>query len=281
MKKTEEKQSNPVFVIFIFLIVLLLFLAFPYIKSKNKKEITTPINNSTTTKKHTSDKIDSLSSYIQIGSGDTINFNGLNIKNPKVHNDVFSIDIFSEKDIDLSSLDYYVEFYYPKNKFLFRRLLKGNISSKEYKTINISDIDIDNDYYISISHIPTSYIPVKTFSTDESSISGFTCVKGAYTYEYDFSEDKLIRAAKKYKYVSSDLEELSEKLFEIKKEENSLNEQKGVTASVVESNKEFIYTIEINYLEKSENKIDPYFYEKDEFNYVVMFKMEAEGFDCK
>lgn len=281
MNKKEKNLSNPLFIVVVFLLVITAFIFLQYIN--NKKE--TPSiysNNSLKDEKtaNTEDKIEVMSEYLKIGEKGETSFNKLKISNPTYDNNQITLTIYSEKDTDLGDLDYYIEFYKDKKEFLFRRSLNGLISSKSSVTITLDKIDITDDVYIAISHIREDAIPKIKLATDESGISGVRCNKDNLTYEYDFNSDGLLRVVKKYSYKDSNLDNFSNKLFEVQKEANKLNEQKGITASVVESNKEFIYTIELNYLEKIDNSIDPFFYSKGEQGNIIIFKMNAEGFEC-
>lgn len=278
MSKKEKNQSNPIFIIIVFLIIIIIFLALPYIKGIKKDIPFTPNKTEANPLTKVDNKEEALSDYIKVGDNTTITFNNFKISNPVYSNNALVLTIYSEKEINLSDLDYYVEFYKEKSKFLFRRSLSGIISGEEEITIN--DINIDKDVYIAISHIAASAIPKTNFPTDESGISGFKCSRADTKYEYDFQDKKLIRVSKRYNYKTNNLDEFSNKLFDIQKEANKLNNQAGITASVVESNKEFIYIIEINYLESANQKIDKFFFNKDELENIVYFKMNAEGFEC-
>lgn len=281
MSKKEKNQSNPLFIVIVFMLIIAAFVALPYIKSKKEKPIIIPSNsNKDIIIEKISDEQDAMSEYLKIGEKGETSFNKLKISNPTYDNNQITLTIYSEKDTDLGDLDYYIEFYKDKKEFLFRRSLNGLISSKSSVTITLDKIDITDDVYIAISHIREDAIPKIKLATDESGISGVRCTKDNLTYEYDFNSDGLLRVVKKYSYKDSNLDNFSNKLFEAQKEANKLNEQKGITASVVESNKEFIYTIELNYLEKIDNSIDPFFYSKGEQGNIIIFKMNAEGFEC-
>ena len=281
MSKNDKKQSNPLFIIVVFLVIILLFIALPYIKGKREDLTIIPNkSNKDRTMEKTDDEQDAMSEYIKIDDNTTISFNNLKISNPVYSNNSLTLTIYSEKEINLDELEYYIEFYKDKSKFLFRRSLNGLIPSKTSTKIIINNITLEKDTYLAISHISKNTIPKKNFSTDESGISGFKCKYGDISYEYDFQNSKLIRVSKKYNYKSSNLEEFSSRLFDVQKEVNRLNSQEGVTASIVEYNKEFIYIVEVNYLEAANQKIDKYFFDKDELDRVIYFKMTAEGFDC-
>ena len=280
MEKNDKKQSNPIFIIVAFLLVIAGFILMPYFKNDQKEVTSTNKEPENTQPTKLEDNSKALSEYIKLGETVDVEFNGIKVLNTSITSDRLSIDLYSDKDINLDNCDYYIEFYKDKKTFLFRRSLKGYILANETITITIENVSVDNDTYIALSHIDDSAIPKKSFTTDESGISGFICSRGAYTYEYDFDDNYLIRAKKKYNYKTDDLEEFSNTLLKYQKEAKKINESKGLTASIAEANKEFIYTVEINYLEIKDNKIDPYFYSKDELNYIVLFKMDAEGFIC-
>lgn len=282
MSKKENSQSNPLFIIIVFLLIIGAFIALPYLKGDKSTPIVSPNNkqNESKSNQKSEDKEEALSDYIKIGEKKDISFNDIKVSNPTYKDRSLTIEVSSEKNIELEDLDYYVEFYKEKKQFLFRRTLKGTVSSNDTTEINFLDIDVDGDVYIAISHIDDSAIPKVKFTTDETGISGFSCKKNNVIYEYDFNDTGLIRVNKKESYTNNNLEEFSNKLFETQKEANKLNQLNGVTANVVEANKEYIYKIEIDYLEADDKKLDNYFFSKGLPNYVVLFKMNSEGFDC-
>lgn len=284
--QNEKKSGSPFFILIIFLILLGFIFIIPDVYKKYHTNISKvlgiPLNN----RNEMSDDNDGVeksivSDYHQISDNNSLTFNELTINNINLENDILSFDI-QAKNVDLNNLNYYIEFYQNKSVFLGRRLLKGTINGKEHYEVNIKDLNITEDTYFTVSHIEDASIPKFTLDVDESSIGTIICQKDNETYTYDFSLDKLIRVEYKYSYANENLDVYSSTLLGYQKLSKSYDNISGVTSIIAENNNEFIYTLELDYSEVENFNIitNQYKFKKDEYSYIIKFKMDAEGYKC-
>lgn len=281
MKEKKDRESNPLFILFIFIFIIIAIFALPYFYEKiNKKELVIP-GEKITNEKEESSKIESeqsTSEYILINGSGTLNFNGISLSNINIDKTILTFDLKKDEAIDLNNAGYYIEFYKNKVTFIARRILNNMTASSG---IDISNIKVDKDTYIQISHIADEAIPKKYFETDESGLSSISCTKGNYIYNYDFKLNKLIKINRKYTYSSKDLDQYANVLFEYQKKAKNYSDLDGITVSIAEGNNSFIYTMEIDYENNPNNIKEDYLFSKDELNNIILFKMEAAGFDCE
>lgn len=284
--QNEKKSGSPFFILIIFLVLLGFIFIIPDIYKKYHTDISKvlgiPLNSEVQTSNNNSDDEKSIvSDYKQISDNNTLSFNELNINNIKLGNGILSFDI-QAKNIDLNNLNYYIEFYQNKSIFLGRRILKGTVNGKEHYELNIKDLNITDDTYFVVSHIEDASIPKFSLETDESGIGTITCKKDDETYTYDFSLDKLMRVEYKYKYASENLDIYSSTLLSYQKLSKTYNNVSGVTSIIAENNNEFIYTLELDYsnVDVFNMITNQYKFKKDEYSYIIKFKMDAEGYKC-
>lgn len=285
-QQKEKKSGHPMFILFIFLVLLGFVFIEPEIYQKLNKNLAEALGigskNNKTVNSEPNDDIISVSDYIQIGSSNTLSYNEIIIKNITLSNNILNLDVETTKEIDLEKLHYYIEFYKDKSIFLGRRVLKGAVDKTKKVEIDVNGMDLTDTTFFNISHIEDASIPKFSLETDESGIGSIICSKNNISYTYDFSLDSLIRVVYKYTYEDTNLDSYTNKLLiyqKLAKEYNSLN---GLTAVIAENSNTFIYTLELDYSDiKTFNRIsDLYIFNKDELSYIIKFKMNAEGFQC-
>ena len=282
----EQKSGSPIFILIIFIVLLGFVFVIPEIYQKYQSSLAETFGigsknqNSVTNNEDTN--FTSVSDYYQINSNGNLSYNEINVSNVTLTNNSLSFDIKTENTIDLTSLNYYIEFYQNKQVFLGRRILKGEVNKAKNIKIDVSGLDITSNTYFNISHIEDSAIPKFNLETDESGIGNITCIKNNNSYSYDFSLDSLVRVLYKYTYSNNDLNTYTDKLLEYQKLTKEYNSLNGVNALVTDNNTTFIYTLELDYSDiQTFNKItDDYKFKKGEYSYIIKFKMDAEGYTC-
>lgn len=271
----EKNTGNPLIVLGIFIVIIGFIMYVPELYSKYNTNVIDFFGGNDTTN-NIDDTKEAVSTYYQIGSNGTLEFNDIIISNVVLKEDVLEFNV--NKSLD--DLDYYIEFYENKSVFIGRRELKGNNNI----SIDISNMNITSVTYFVISHISDSSIPRINLSTDESGLGSIVCTNDdMYEYEYTFSNNSLVKYRRVYTYTSSDIDEYSKKVFDIQKEVNNYNSYNGVTASVVLNNSTFIYTLELDYdvINAYNNIEDNYKFSKGIEAGIIKFKMDAWGYSCK
>ena len=284
----QKKAGNPIFILIIFLCLIGFIFYVPEIYHKYNSDIAEFLgigSNKDNNTESNDDNKAAVSAYYQIGSNGTLSFNELELSDISLSqdNNTLSMKITSKENINLSELDYYIEFYKNRTTFVGRRALVGDIKGSMNIDLDVSSLDIDTVTYFVVSHIDDSAIQALNPSTDESGLSSFICSYKEYNYTYDFYLNKLIKVTEKYSYTSTDVNEYAEDLLTYQKKAKDLNTLNGVNATVAENNSTFIFIAEYDYSEVNEFTTvdDRHLFSKNALNNVIKFKMEAEGFDCE
>lgn len=285
-KERDAKAGSPIFIIIIFVALLGFIFYVPELYAKYHKNVAEFLgigskNQGVSQGTKTNDK-KAVSEYYQIGSNKELVFNELKISGVTLENNILSLDVEVDKEIDLENTNYYLEFYEERQTFLGRRMLKGSLNEKGRVSVDTSGMKVTTVTYFTVSHIGDDNIPKSKLDTDESGLGDVSCSKGDIIYEYNFNIDKLYKVTKKYTFTSSDLSEYSNQLLVYQREVNRYNDLNGVTATIVENGATFIYTLELDYTDISEfaSVRDNYKFKKDTLSHILKFKMDAEGFTC-
>lgn len=285
----NKKAGHPIFILMIFIVLIGFVFYVPDIYKKYNKEISDflgiggeehnvkPSENQPT--------ISPQSAFYQLGSNSTFKFNEIEVSKVSLSSDKqLSLTISTNDAFDLSTSGYYIEFFRNKETFLGRRSLLGKVTRTLPIVLDVSNLDLDTTTYYVITHTSDSSI-IDNYkpSSDESGITTFTCQYGDTSYDYDFYLRKLTKVSKKISYTNDNLEEYSKELLKYQKLEKEYNEYRGVTASIVDNTSTLIFLTEFDYGEISNfSRInDSHLYEKGAMDYLIKFKMEAEGYDCR
>ena len=285
-RQKEKKSGNPLLIFIIFVTLLSFVFIIPDVYKKInadfQKELELNSSNQNNLEPQEENDINSVSEYYQIGSNDILTYNEITISNVDLNDNILAIDINTSNNIDLTDLNYYIEFYQEKSTFLGRRILRGEVNKTKKISIDLTGLNIDSTTYFVISHIKDESIPKFSLNTDESGIGSITCTKNNKSYLYDFSLDALVRVLYKYTYENTDLNNYSDELLKYQKLAKEYNNLNGITALIAENNTEFVYTLELDYSDiQTFNKVnDDYKFKKGEYSYIIKFKMDAEGFTC-
>ncbi len=286
LQEKQKKAGHPIFIVVIFACLLCFLVFVPDIYKKYNKEISEflGINKKEEGDTTPEDNRAATSAFYQIGSEGTLKFNEITLTNISLSQDkkTLSFKIETEDKADLDELEYYLEFYQNRTKFVGRRALHNRVNKIMPFEIDVSNLKIDTTTYFTVSHIDKNTIPGEEINTDESGLASLTCIKDNYTYDYEFYLKKLSKVTKKYTYTSQDQEEYAEKLLEIKKLEKEYNNFNGVNASTVENSGTILFIAEFDYSEvKTFARLnDLNVFEKNTSNALVKFKMDAEGYEC-
>ncbi len=287
----QKKAGNPILILFIFLCLIGFIFFVPEIYHKYNSDIADFLgigsnkNENESTSNEEEENKAANSAHYQIGSNSTFSFNELEFSNISLSSDrtTLSMKITSKENIDLESLNYYVEFYNNRTTFVGRRSLLGKVNGSTTIELDVSSLGIDTVTYLVISHIDDNAVQALEPTTDESGLSSFSCTYKDYNYTYDFYLSKLIKVTEKYSYRSTDVDEYAENLLTYQKKAKDLNTLNGINATVAENNSSFIFIAEYDYSEVNEFTTidDRHLFSKNALNNIIKFKMEAEGYDCE
>lgn len=285
----QKKAGNPLFILIIFIVLMGFVFFVPEIYKKYNSELYEFLGLGSKKEENLSieekPNISPVSAYYQIGGKPTFKFNEISISNVSLNeNKVLSLSISVDDSFDLDKSNYYVEFFKNRETFIGRRVLLGTVNRNLSLDLDVSNLDVDTTTYFVISHIDDSTINDNMdLPSDEAGLTTFVCQKDDTSYDYEFYLRKLVKVTKKITYTNPNVEEYAEKLLEYQKLVKNYNEFRGVTSSIVENSNQFIFITEFDYGEVSNfSRIDdPHIFEKGKRDYVMDFKMDAEGYECK
>lgn len=289
-QEKEKRAGNPIFIFIIFVVLIGFVFFVPDIYKKYNSEISNFLGikkeNPTDTEhdEHKEDTTSPVSAFYQIGSNPIFKYNELNISKVSLENGTLKMTISVDGTFDLSTSGYYVEFFRNRETFIGRRILLDKITKSLSLELDVNNLNLDTTTYFVISHTPDSSIRDNmTPSSDESGITTLTCQKESTSYEYDFYLRKLTNITQKINYTNPDIEEYAKVLLNYQRLEKEYNEYTGVEASIVDNTSSFFFLAKFDYGESSNFKRigNIHLYEKNIPDYIVKFKMEAEGYDCK
>ncbi len=286
-KEKQKKAGNPLFILIIFVVLIGFVFFVPEIYKKYNSNIAEFLGISEGEKdKRNPDQDEiqaSVSAFYQIGSKKTLDFNEITLSNISLENGILKMKVNTADTFDLTSANYYLEFWENKKTFVGRRILKGKVNKSLSIEIDVSGLNISTITYFTVSHTEDSVIEPKPANSDESGLYSMICTKGSNSYDYEFYFDKLTKVKMKYSYTSSNLEEYSDEYIKYQKKEKEYNEFKGVTSTLVDNSTSFIFTTEFDYGTATNfDKVGiEHLFSKGAYNHVVEFKMEAEGFECE
>lgn len=203
------------------------------------------------------------------------------VKNVRVFGGEFSYKITNKTsaELDMSSLNYFFEFYDKYGKVLQTIFVTGRIPKDETITYthaikNASDID-----KYSLSIIEEEYYTYYDLPIDENKEGMFTCAADNRRITYTFQDEKLKNIADNISY-SSEKEDYAEKMDEYQALVDKYRDRKGVSPSLDISDEGLTYILLIDYnLLEGLLDNDEYF-PVNTSPRVVKFKLEALGYSC-
>ena len=282
--KENKKTGSPVFILVIFSALILFLFVLPDIYHKYNKEIADLLgigSNTNKPEKKEEPEIEEISDFYLIKENKAFNYNELKIKKIVLTEEGLKLEIETTESIDLEEKNYYIEFYEDKAKFLGRRILKNKINGSQTILIDTLNMDIDENTYIALSHVSDEAIPKKQLTTDESGLASIKCEKENKIYTYEFYLSDLTKVTYEEEIFSEETN--SHQKFEHQKTTNKYNIIEGVTASIIDSENGYSFIAEFDYSTFKSNsaiKIE-HLFNKDEKANILLYKMNAEGFDCK
>lgn len=284
----EKKAGNPLFILIIFVTLIGFIFYVPEIYKKYNSNIADFLGIGSKDPENKEPNPDDgkspVSAYYQLGANSTLKFNEITLSDISLSSDKkLSFKVNTEDTFNLDEADYYIEFYRNRKTFIGRRSILGTVTKSKPFEVDLSNLDVDTTTYMVVSHISDSAIGGINSDTDESGLSDIVCTKGKETYDYEFYQKKLTKVKYKYSYNSPNMDEYANEVLKYQKIEKEYNEYRGVTSSIVDNSTSFIFLSEFDYGETTTfSKIkDHHIFTKGEYNHVIKFKMEAEGYECK
>ena len=273
MAKNNNKNNSVYLIIIVFVLLFGYIIFLPNIKFNKVNTFKGNIENKNN---EDIDNTVSESDFYELTYKDNITFNNVTFNIVSFDNNILTLNI-SNTDEDILNKNYYIEFYKDKKVFIARRVFKGN--KGDTVTIDLSNLNIDNTYYISIRHIDDVAIPKDKNINDNTT---YVCSNNDIKYSYTFINGKLSKTIINESFKSDNLDILASKKLEIKKKLDNLSVIDGINADMVYDQGTIITTIEVDYDKYvSTNDIGyKFLFSKDYDINVLKFKMDAEGFDC-
>lgn len=227
---------------------------------------------------------ETYSDFVKIESGSLIQNNNIIISDIYLVNNVLSYSIKSKNaTYDATNDNLYLQIYEGKDKLIYTKNLDEiytitSITSKE----NIITSNGNSEFYISLKNITDNDIPDITLTSDESGVASLVCSLEAESFEYIFSNKKLIEIERTYKY-KYDEEKEEEYTTNYKKYNDLKNEREkyNIIALLEENYYGFSYSEKIDLKEVDVSQLSNDYYSLNTEAKVIKFKQEAKGYDCE
>ncbi len=284
----ESSSQSPLFVLFLFIILIAFVFFLPNLKNlfdKNtvdhyQEENKNPISNN-------EDESFKEMIYYDMSPNLTINLDEVLKINQfqMVGNTIqFVMTNTGKNRYSFSRHAYFLELY-SDNKTLLERiklkeddLLKDESKSYSYtvKSENVSRIK----KMVFVEKEESDY-PNIQLSVNEIGEGELVCVSDFETLTYRFKDEQLMAITDTISYDSGALDYENRKAF-YKDSVLSLNLLTGVTSNFADMGTEFVFNVQLdlNVMKTGEN-LNPYYYPFNTLAKVVDFEMKAQGFSCR
>lgn len=221
---------------------------------------------------------------VEINNNAVLSNDNIVISNISLVNNVLTYSINSKNaTYDAKEDNLYLRIYENKDKVVFTKSLDEHYTmTASVVKENISSLNNNATYYISLEVIDPNEIEDIVLSSDESGLASITCTLDNDEFEYIFSKKLLVKIEREfsYRYNSNDNDDYSSKLSKYRDMGNEM-EKYGAVATVTEDINGFTYKEEIDLSKVDADKLDSNYYKYNTEAKVVKFKQEAKGFDCE
>ena len=215
-----------------------------------------------------------------INNKTTLQGNNFTLSEFDLKNDSISFKITVTNTIDFDKENYYLELI-KDSKTLSVIKLVGNIEDNNIQNFNFKN-NLDSIVQVqgSIKKYNENDYPAFTLSSDESGLASFNCNIDNDSYEYLFSNNKLIKIRQRYSYIDNgNNNEYIDNFEEYSKLSSEINNSNN-TSTITENNNGFIFTTDID-LTTYNKLINNNYYSYNTSSKKIKFEMEAKGYDCK
>lgn len=284
----KEKSSKPIFVFFVFLLIIGITFGLPYIQkyAKNPDTIIGAIYGMFFEVEDSKDENNNITKH-PLNENTSIVFNNIILSNVKLNNNKITYDLVNKGNnvIVLDSTDYYFNIFNEGNELLKRIKLTGNITNEKINNeITFSDLEFKNIVYYGNVITFTNYDDIK-LKENESGIASLICSINNNAYKYNFNNLILKSISHNYKYDNvKDIDKYLEKYNFYVKRSKKINELAPTTSNTEEKDVgfEFVASLDLAKINITdlEDYIDYNYYALDTPAKKVKYEMEAKGYKC-
>ncbi len=284
----ESANQNPLFGLFIFIILIAFVFCLPYlVKMFNQDSVE---NYQGETKNPISNKEEDPSKemvYYDISSSLTITLDEvLKIDQFQIVGNTlqFTITNVGTNRYYFNRHAYFIELY-SDNKTLLERikLKEDNLLKDESKSYNytVKNENVPNIKKIVFVEKEESDYPNIQLVMNEMGEGELVCVKDFETLTYRFKDEQLSAITDAVSYDSQVLDYDNQKAL-YKESMTSFNLLTGVTSNFIDIGTGFVFNVQLDLKNvKSVEDLNPYYYPFNTLAKVVDFEMKAQGFSCR
>lgn len=292
----KEKSSKPVFVIFVFILLIGTCVGLPYIKDyllredneitrfyysyigpligDTKEVYTNPVN-----EKKENNELPKVA-YERLSENTVLKADNIEISKITVQNKTISYHVSSNEELNLNTEKYYILIYNNDKELLGESKVTGYSNSEGIDTTNnLSFNPKEGRLYVELRKINEENYPIV------SKKDSLVCTNSQNEYKYVFDENNLSSIEHTFIYKSADVNEYVSLFDTYHKRSEIINLIENCSAQTVENDEGFIYnsTIFLNNMKTTDlgENIDYNYYDLETKYYVILFEMNAKGFDCQ
>jgi len=288
-KGNESENKSPVALIVIFILLAGFIFGLPYISdfvNEFRGPIIQDINGSNGDgPRENQNEIESKTDVLNLSDA-SFNFNQLMFSDFNLlHNDDYKINfkIGSNRNANFVGRKFFLEFYDNNGTFLERAKISSNVTITANTTTEL-ELRISESTHRRASRVgivlknATEYPQVNLAEVDD--IGTLTCTDKGNRITYFFTDSKLFKIEELNNFTrGADAEAYVSLLTSKRGEIANLNNQDGISASLVESNDGFTTNILLD-LDNVRSLNNPHHFKKDTSVNVVSFEMNAMRFNC-
>ncbi len=280
----ESSSQNPLFVLFLFIILIAFVFFLPNLVNLFDKETAdnyqgenkNPISNNEEEPSKEMIYYD-MAPSLSITLDEVLKIDQFQLVGNTIQ---FTITNLGKNRYYFNRHSYYLELY-SENKTLLERikLKEDNLLKDESKrySYTVKNENVSNVKKIVFVEKEENDYPNIQLSINEMGEGELVCVKDFETLTYRFKDEQLVAITDDINYDSraSDYESQKESVI-------SLNLLTGVTSNFIDIGSGFVFNVQLELKNvKSVEELNPYYYPFDTLAKVVDFEMKAQGFSCR
>lgn len=283
----EEKEKNPIFILFVFVVLIAMVFILPLISKKIEFRVFQPTveqPGESTTEKDDYYYFEKASTRAKIGTLELTNFVKSHEQNE--YKLSFTLNNVGEKSYDFSKKYYIV--MYEGNKVIYRALIHsyeglGALSATTL-SLDISKLAFDDSDRFKLEEIqPATYPSVKTVNVD-GDYDVLTCTYNYNQVKYYFKNGELHKVYDEYEEIKLNNVLYEEHKTKYQTASDKYKQIKDLSSIFIETEDDFRMINEVNLKNISDVTITQLrtyrFFKFKENIKTVSFEMEAQGYNC-
>ncbi len=284
----ESSSQNPLFVLFLFIILIAFVFFLPNLVNLFDKETVdnyqgenkNPISNNEEEPSKEMIYYD-MAPSLSITLDEVLKIDQFQLVGNTIQ---FTITNLGKNRYYFNRHSYYLELY-SENKTLLERikLKEDNLLKDESKrySYTVKNEIVSNVKKIVFVEKEENDYPNIQLSINEMGEGELVCVKDFETLTYRFKDEQLMAITDDINYDSRASDYESQKAL-YKESVISLNLLTGVTSNFIDIGSGFVFNVQLELKNvKSVEELNPYYYPLDTLAKVVDFEMKAQGFSCR